>query len=117
MKRKFCQREAPSIVAASYSDGETVCKPASSVIAMNGTPRQILAKITHMRAFQESPRKLMLWSISPRWRRDHEMIENCASKIHQNAIAESTVGTTNGMSTIERSSALNGRFLFRSRAR
>ena len=45
------------------------------------------------------------------------MIENCASKIHQNASAESTVGTMNGISTIARSIALNGRFSFSSSAR
>ena len=59
----------------------------------------------------------MLPEISPRWRSDHEMIENCGSKIHQNAIAESTVGTMNGISTTARSVALNGRFSLSSSAR
>ena len=78
---------------------------------MNGTPRQILAKITQARAMFGSPRKLMFWSMRPEWRSDQEMIENWLSKIHQNAMAESTVGTTNGISTIERTSDLNGMLL------
>src|SRR5689334_25306164 len=96
MWRNICQREAPSKVAASWSEGDTVCRPASSVIATNGTPRQILAKITQILAQVVSPRKLMLLVI--RWRcfSDHEMIENCESKIHQNASADSTVGTMKG---------------------
>src|SRR2546430_10535720 len=83
MNRKRCQLEAPSRVAASYSDGDTVCRPASSVIATKGTPRQMLAKITHIRAQVVSPRKLIFWVIRPRCFNDQEMIENCESKIHQ----------------------------------
>ena len=41
------------------------------------------------------------------------MIENCESKIHQNAIAESAVGTMKGRSTMARKNALNGRCLLR----
>ena len=99
------------------SDGETVCRPASSVIATNGTPRQMLAKITQIRAQVESPRKLMFWLMMPRCFSDHEMIENWESKIHQNASAESTVGTMKGISTAARSIALNGMCSFRSSAR
>src|SRR5487761_1938963 len=117
MKRKFCHGVAPSMVAASYSDGDTVCRPASSVIATKGTPRQILANITQMRASVGSPRKSILWLMRPNLISDQEMIENCASKIHQNAIADKTVGTTKGISTIERSKALRGRRLFKSKAR
>src|SRR6201987_6522937 len=104
MWRKRCQLEAPSSVAASYSDGCTVCRPASSVIATNGTPRQILAKITQIRAQVVSPRKLMFWVISPRCFSDQEMIENCESKIHQKASADSTVGTMKGIRTAGRKS-------------
>src|SRR5215467_207464 len=117
MWRKIWNRLAPSIVAASYSDGGTVCNPASSVIATNGMPRQILAKITDQRAFQTLPRKSMLLEIKPRWRSDHEMIENWASNSHQNAIADSTVGTMKGISTTARTIALNGMLSFSSRAR
>ena len=77
-------------------------------MATNGTPRQILAKITDQRAFQASPRKSILVAISPSFRSDQEMIENWLSKIHQNAMAESTVGTMKGISTIARRIALNG---------
>src|SRR5215467_13903210 len=117
MWRKIWNRLAPSMVAASYSDGGTVCKPARSVIATNGMPRQILAKITDQRAFHGLPRKSMLPDISPRWRSDQEMMENWASNNHQNAIADSTVGTMKGMSTIARMRALNGMFSFKSSAR
>ena len=40
------------------------------------------------------------------------MTENCGSKIHQKAIATSTVGTMNGISTIARTMAFNGSFWF-----
>src|ERR1044072_9164510 len=108
MWRKRCQDVAPSMVAASYSDGDTVCRPASSVMATNGTPRQMFAKITDQRAFQTSPRKSMLVEITPIFFSDQEMIENCGSNSHQNAMAESTVGTMNGISTTARMMALNG---------
>src|SRR5215467_6251544 len=108
MWRKRCHGVAPSIVAASYSEGDTVCRPAKSVMATNGTPRQMLAKITDQRAFHTSPRKSMLLVIRCILRSDHEMIENCGSNSHQNAIADSTVGTMNGMSTTARMIALNG---------
>src|SRR5215831_16193318 len=108
MWRKRCHGVAPSMVAASYSDGDTVCKPASSVIATNGTPRQMLAKMTDQRAFQVSPRKSILVAISPSLRSDQDTIENWLSKIHQKAIAESTVGTMKGISTSARIIALNG---------
>ena len=65
MLTNICQRLAPSSTAASYSDGGTVCSPASSEIAMKGTPRQTLAKMTEKREFQTSPRKLMFSVISP----------------------------------------------------
>src|SRR4030088_3813066 len=117
MKRNISHLDAPSKVAASYSEGCTVCKPASSVIATNGTPRQILAKITQIRAQVVSPRKLMFWVIRPRCLSDHEMIENCESKIHQKASADSTVGTMKGISTSARSIALNGMFSFNNSAR
>src|SRR5665647_1670544 len=108
MKRKRCQGVAPSMVAASYSDGDTVCRPASSVIATNGTPRQMLAKITDQRAFQTSPRKLMFSVMRPMLFNDQEMIENWGSNSHQNAMAERTVGTMNGISTTARRMALKG---------
>src|SRR6267142_4359608 len=117
MKRNISHLDAPSSVAASYSEGCTVCKPASSVIATKGTPRQILAKITHIRAQVGSPRKLMFWVMMPRCLSDHEMIENCESKIHQNASADSTVGTIKGIRTSARSMALNGMFSFNNSAR
>src|SRR5262245_8148986 len=105
------------MMAASYKVGDTVCKPASSVMAMNGTPRQMLAKITDQRAFHGSPRKSMLEVISPTWRRLQEMIENWLSNSHQNAIADSTVGTMKGISTTARMMALNGMCWLSSSAR
>src|SRR3981189_3923967 len=99
MKRNISHLVSPSRGAASYSEGWTVCRPASSVIATKGTPRQILAKITQIRAQVVSPRKLMFWVIRPMCLSDHEMIENCESKIHQNARPDSTVVTKKGAST------------------
>src|ERR1700742_2577118 len=85
-------------------------------MATNGTPRQMLAKITQTRAQGVSPRKLLLVI---RWRcfSDHEMIENCESKIHQNASADSTVGTMNGTRIAARRIALNGMFSLSSSAK
>src|SRR5476649_1486282 len=117
MKRKRCQDVAPSMVAASYRDGDTVCNPARSVIATNGTPRQTLAKITDQRAFQTSPRKSILVVIMCIFLSDQEMIENCGSNSHQKAIADSTVGTMKGISTTARIIALNGSFSLSSSAR
>ena len=57
--QNFCHGLAPSSDAASYSEGEIVCSPASRVMATKGTPRQMLAMIVDMRASQGSPRKLM----------------------------------------------------------
>ena len=45
------------------------------------------------------------------------MIENCGSNSHQNAIADSTVGTMKGIRTMARKIALNGNFSFSSTAR
>src|SRR5262245_36089734 len=108
MCRKICHLLAPSMVAASYSEDGTVCRPASRVMAMNGTPRQILAKITDQRAFQGSPRKSMFELISPIFLSDHDKTENWLSNSHQNAMADRTVGTMNGISTTARMMALNG---------
>ena len=83
------------MVAACRARAAPSASPASRVMAMNGTPRQILAKITDQRAFQVSPRKSMLVAISPILRSDQDTIENLPSKIHQ-AMADSTVGTMNG---------------------
>src|SRR5271169_6591082 len=77
----------------------------------------MLAKITQIRAQVTSPRKLIFSVITPRCLSDHETIENCESKIHQNASADSTVGTIKGISTSARSIALNGMFSFNSNAR
>ena len=77
-------------------------------MATKGTPRQMFAKITDQRAFQVSPRKSILVAISPSFRNDQDTIENWLSKIHQKAMAESTVGTMNGISTTARMIALNG---------
>ena len=59
----------------------------------------------------------MLPEISPSFRSDQEMIENCGSKIHQKAIAESTVGTMNGIRITARTIARNGMCLLSRSAR
>src|SRR4051794_37760876 len=87
-----------------------VCNPASNVIATNGMPRQTLAAMTEARAVFGLPRKLIGWSMMPSCIRVQERIENCASYIHQKAIAESTVGTTQGNSTTARKNAFHGSF-------
>ena len=58
----------------------------------------------------------MGWSITPSRISDHEMIENWLSKIHQKAMADSTVGTTQGSRMTARKKFLNGRCRFSSSA-
>ena len=84
---------------------------------MKGTPRQTLTKITLACACSGTPRKSTLVEISPIFLSDQEMIENCGSKIHQKAIADSTVGTMNGIRITDRTSDRNGIFLLRRSAR
>ena len=59
----------------------------------------------------------MLLLISPRCFSDQEMIENCESKIHQNASAERTVGTMKGTRIAARRTTLKGMFSWSSSAR
>ena len=56
-----------------------VCSPASSVIATNGTPRQMFAAIVEKRASHGSPRKSMYWWMMPILINTQLMTENCAS--------------------------------------
>ena len=52
----------------------------------------------------------MLLSISPIFFKNHEMIENCVSKIHQKAIAESTAPklvAVRELATVQRQVALD----------
>ena len=56
-----------------------VCKPASSVMATNGIPRQMLAAMTDARALFGSPRKSMLLSKMPVATKNQLMIESWAS--------------------------------------
>src|SRR5262249_62356282 len=100
------------MVAASYSDDGTVCKPASSVMAIKGTPRQILAKMTDQRAFQGSPKKSMLEAISPIFLSDHDRTENWLSNNHQKAIDDRTAGPMNGKRTSARMMSMNGMYAF-----
>ena len=84
-----------------------VCSPASKVIATKGMPRQMFAAITEARALLGSPRKLMVVSITPISINTQEMTESWESYIHQNARADSTVGTMKGKRTMARINALN----------
>src|ERR1039457_2390677 len=85
-------------------------------MATKGMPRQIFAATTEKRAFQLSPRKLMLVWIRPAFTSTHEMIENWLSYIHQNAIAESVVGTIQGKRRIARMKDLRAIFWLSSKA-
>src|SRR6478735_12245957 len=84
---------------------------------MKGMPRQMLTAMTAAWACSGTPRKSTLVEISPSFRSDQETIENCGSKIHQKAIAESTVGTMKGIRIIDRTSERNGIFLLSRMAR
>src|SRR3954464_14522834 len=57
--QKRCQRLAPSMAAASCRSGLMVCKPASRLIAENGTPRQIFTAAIDAIARSGSPSQLM----------------------------------------------------------
>src|SRR5690606_1700436 len=85
-------------------------------MATNGIPRQTFAAITDARAFVGSPKKLIGLLINPISINAQEIIENWESNIHQNASADSTVGTTQGRRIIARKKDLIGRFSLRSSA-
>ena len=81
-----------------------VCSPASSEIATNGMPRQTLAAMIAKRAFQGSPEEVdVVVDEAELGSSTQLMMENCESKIHQKAIADSAVGTIHGSSTTARS--------------
>src|SRR6188768_3653228 len=56
---------APSMAAASFSSGLMVCRPASSEMAKNGTPRQMLTMMIEVMARSGSPSQLMRWVMKP----------------------------------------------------
>ena len=60
----------------------------------NGVPRQMFAIMSEPRASQASPRKSTLRERIPSRTSAQLMKLNCGSKIHHQAKAESTVGTT-----------------------
>ena len=65
MYQKRCKGRAPSIAAASFKSGLIVCRPASSEIAKNGTPRQMLTMMIESMARSPSPSQLMATRIMP----------------------------------------------------
>src|SRR5258708_39977890 len=85
-----------------------VCRPASSEIATNGTPRQMFAAVTESRASQGSPRKSMYRSIRPIFESVQLTTENWEAQIHQNAMGDGAGHTTNGGGTIARLHGWNG---------
>ena len=67
MCQKRCQGLAPSIAAASFRSGLIVCRPASSEIAKNGTPRQMLTMMIDSIARSPSPSQLIAERMKPVW--------------------------------------------------
>ena len=104
--RKRCQALAPSSAAASCNSGDTACNPARMEMAKKGRPRQILATQTAAMAFQRSPRKLMLFWISPHSRSTQEIGLSTLSKSISQARLLMAVGTIHGSSSPARTKRL-----------
>src|SRR5919108_4735422 len=83
----------------------------------NGMPRQMLAIISDMRASHASPRKFTLFRSTPRRTSAQLMKLNCGSKIHHQANADRTVGTTYGGSSTERQKRTPAKLRLRGSAR
>src|SRR5476649_667427 len=101
---------APSMAAASFSSGLMVCRPASRLMAKNGTPRQILTTMIEVMARSGSPSQLMRVVIRPRWNSVQLMTLKVGSNIHFQAKVDSTVGTMKGSRMKARTSALPLKF-------
>ena len=94
--QKRCQGLAPSMAAASLSSGLMVCRPASRLMAKNGTPRQMLTMMIEIMARSGSPSQLMRPVITPSWKRSQLRTLKVGSNIHFQAKVDSTVGMMKG---------------------
>src|SRR5256885_13672043 len=83
-----------------------VCRPASRLMAKNGTPRQMLTTMIEVMARSGSPSQLMRWVMKPRWNSVQLMTLKVGSNIHFQAKVDSTVGMMNGSRMKARTSAL-----------
>src|SRR4029078_8245662 len=95
---KRCQELAPSSAAASCRSSGTACRPARIETAKKGMPRQMLARQSEARAFQASPRKLMLCLTTPQFLRIQELGLRTPSKSISQARLLMAVGTIHGNS-------------------
>src|SRR3970282_132489 len=100
--QKRCQPLAPSRDAASWRSGLIGCRPASSVLAKNGMPRQVLTTIAHQSAQSPLDRNGSLVTMNPVWYRSQFRTLNVGSNIQRQANVESTVGTMKGSSIAAR---------------
>src|SRR4051794_38568617 len=90
--QKRIHGRAPSIAAASFNSGLIVCKPASRLMAKNGTPRQMLTTMIEVMARSASPSQLMRALIRPSLNSDQLITLKVGSNIHFQAKVDSTVG-------------------------
>src|SRR5438046_7571765 len=96
--QKRFQPLAPSSDDASCRSVLIVCSPASSVIAKNGMPRQVLTTIAHQSAQSPLDRNGSLVTIIPAVYRVQLRTLKVGSNIQRHAKDESTVGMMNGSS-------------------
>src|SRR5262245_11753272 len=101
------QAFAPSSAAASCRSGLIVCKPASSVIAKNGMPRQVLTRIAHHIAQAPADRNGSRAVVQAAWKSVQLSTLEVGSNIQRQANVESTVGMMNGSSIQARIRRLN----------
>src|SRR5260370_31691971 len=106
MCQNRCQGLAPSMAAASFSSGLMVCRPASRLMAKNGTPRQMLTMMIEVMARSGSRSQLMGAVMIPRWNSVELMTLKVGSNIHFQAKVDSSVGMMNGSRMKARTSAL-----------
>src|SRR3989304_2340202 len=91
-RQKRCQAFAPSSEAASCRSGLIVWSPASSVIAKNGMPRQVLTTIAHHSAQVPSERNGSFVTISPVRYSSQLSTLQVGSNLQRHASGESTGG-------------------------
>src|SRR5262249_22470776 len=114
--QKRCQPLAPSREAASCRSGLMVCRPASSVMAKNGMPRQVLTTIAHHIPYSPLDRNGSLVVISPARNKSQFSTLKVGSNIQRQANVDSTVGTMNGSSIEARTRRFPRKLRFSSRA-
>src|SRR5215213_976954 len=96
IKRNFCQGDAPSTSAASYSSDGIACSAASSETPKNGKPCQIFVAVTAISAVDALPNHAIGTSMMPSLVRMKLNTPEVPSYIQRQVSAVTNVGATQG---------------------